>query len=252
MAIMRKFGRFGDITLALAISCCLPRVAIAQTSSAPFPDVAAAPVLPPAMVPAAPAGADVTLAEPLAAVKPVLLKVNESLEKTHPQKWKVKGDEHEVDERNYLSIHEDIVDVLPGMLKTAQANPHSLSSGIAVYRNINALYDVLVRVEQTSELVGKEDSPELQDAVARVETLRGQLVERLIALSVQQETRIADAQRVLNAQAAVPKHIVADDAPPPKKKPAKKAAGTKASGSKAASTAAAGSASTPKPATGTQ
>lgn len=151
--------------------------------------------------------------------------ISQSLDATRPTKWKVKADEHDTDLRNFASIQKDMDQVLPGLLTTAQASPKSVASGLAVYRNLNALYDVMVRLEQTAEIAGRDDLPGLQDALTRLETVRGDLAEKLTALSAQQEAVVAHAQRVLaeqQAAAAAPKHIVADDAAPAKKKtPAK-------------------------------
>jgi hypothetical protein len=215
--------------------------------------------------PAAPA-ADVTLTDTLVLLQQATQQMNDSLESTHPQRWKVKPDEHDADVRNYLSIHHDLEDVLPGLLKDAQASPRSASAGIAVYRNVNALYDVLVRLQQTAALTGKEDAPALQDALTRLETVRGLLAQKLIDMAAQQETNLVRAQQQIAQLIAAepPKRIVADDNAPAKKtvrssktvggKPVgntaagSKPAGAKPAGAKPAGAAAAGKAATATPA----
>jgi hypothetical protein len=191
---------------------------------------------------ASPAAAGTSLADPLAAVADVAPQVNTALESTTPQKWKVKPEQHDLDARNYLSIHSDLEKVLPGLLQAAVAQPHSVGAGVAVYRNVNALYDVLVRVQQTAALASKEDGATLQDALTRLEIVRGQLADKIIALANEQQNELATARQQLAAAAEKPKHIVADDAAPLKKPAAKKPA------AKAAKPSAATAANTPKPA----
>ncbi len=175
------------------------------------------------------AGSEASLAGPVAELQQSIPQISQQMDGTRPSKWKVKPEEHDVDLRGFASVQHDLDQVLPGLLKAAAASPHSIANGIALYRNVNALYDVMVRLQQTAELAGKEDAPALQDALTRLETVRGDLAEQLTALAAQQEVVFARAQQVLAQQQAAaerPKHIVADDAAPAKK-PVKKPTATK-------------------------
>jgi hypothetical protein len=201
-------GRAGGVALAVWMGGA---IALAQ---APASQQVLAPIVP---------VQNPTLADSMNAIKQAIPLINTSLVSTRPQKWKVKADEHVADERNYLSIHHDLEDVLPNLIKAAQASPHSIAQAIAVYRNLNALYDVVVRLQQTAALTGKEDAPLLQDVLTRLEALRGMMAEKMITLAGQQEQALAQAQKTLADQAAAaaaPKKIVADDNPPRKRRPA--------------------------------
>ncbi len=55
-------------------------------------------------------------------------------------------------------------------------NPAALSPAFAVFRNLDALYDVLLRVTETAALAGSgSDAGSLEDARAGLEDGRGKL-----------------------------------------------------------------------------
>jgi hypothetical protein len=170
------------------------------------------------------AAAPVTLAGPLAAVQQESPRLMDTLEQTRPTRWKVKNDDRGDVDHNYLSVKSDLEGTLPGLLAEAQKAPQSLSKGLAVYQNVVALNDVLVRLQQTAVLTGgREDADTLQTAVSGLEAVRKQLGDALAALSSQQEGTVAQARVILAQQAAAaaaPKHIVVDESTPVKKKPA--------------------------------
>jgi hypothetical protein len=198
-------------------------------STAPLPMPA-----PPPPPQQAPPPLPATLTASLSAVQqqsPVLMA---TLERTHPAKWKVKGDERTDVEHNYLSVKDDLEQTLPGLLSDAQKSPQSMDKGLAVYHNVVALNNVLVRLQQTAQLAGgREDAAILQEALSGVEVVRRQLADGLAAVSADQERALAQSraalvqekQRLAAAEAAEAKlkaqRAAATDDSATKKKPVK-------------------------------
>jgi len=97
-----------------------------------------------------------------------------------------------------------------------------------LYRNLDALYDVLGSVvEATGAFGSKDDLQALANDLNTFEATRKQIAERIESLSSAKEAEIVRLRTDLKtAQAAIPaappKKIVIDDAEPAKKPPVKK------------------------------
>jgi hypothetical protein len=148
---------------------------------------------------------------------------------------------------NVDSIQRNLQGALPEMLAQLRSAPESLPATFKLYRNLDALYDVLGSVVEGAGAFGsKDDLQSLSNDLSSFEGTRKQLAERIENLSSAKEAEIVRLRTDLKtAQAAVPaeppKKIVVDDTEPAKK-PAvkKKPAATKKPGD------------TTKPATGQQ
>ena len=127
-------------------------------------------------------------------------------------------------------MQRDLNATLPGLVAQAEANPTALSPAFAVFRNLDALYDVLLRVTETAALAGSgSDAGSLEDARAGLEDGRGKLGSWLLQSISAQDAQIVHLQTALAARptaapAATPNKVVVDDGPetpkPRKKKPA--------------------------------
>jgi hypothetical protein len=201
--------------------------AVADPAPLPLPVPAAV------MQAQAPPPPPATLSSALSAVQqqsPILMS---TLERTHPAKWKVKGDERADVEHNFLSVKSDLDQTLPALLADAQKSPQSVDKGLAVYHNVVALNNVLVRLQQTAQIAGgHEDAAILQDALAGVEVVRRELADQIAAVNDDQERALAQARVALvaekeklaaaeaaEARAKAARAAAADDAA--KKKPVK-------------------------------
>jgi hypothetical protein len=164
------------------------------------------------------------------------------------QKWKLHGDDRDAVERDVASVRRDVDVVLPPLVQQAQAAPGSVAKGLAVYRNVNALYDVMLRTTITAQYSGnRDDLAVLGQALDKLEAVRKQLGQALLDTAATQEATLAKLQQATvvqpSAANAGPKHIVVDDGPVKKKAPAKKpaakkpAAGTPAGGTGSGTTA---------------
>jgi len=109
-----------------------------------------------------------------------------------------------------------------------RAAPEDLSATFKLYRNLDALYDVLGSVVEGAGAFGsKDDLQSLSNDLNAFEGTRKQMAERIETLSSAKEAEIVRLRTDLKtAQAAVPvtppKKVIVDDTEPPKKPPVKK------------------------------
>src|SRR5271166_854449 len=91
-----------------------------------------------------PTGPQTTAASTI--VQPALADVQNSVSGVNIARWKAPGDVRSIAQQNASSILRDLASTLPALLGRADASPNSVSSAFSVYRNIDALYDVLLRL----------------------------------------------------------------------------------------------------------
>jgi len=126
------------------------------------------------------------------------------------------------------SIQRNLQDTLPGVISQLRAAPEDLPSTFKLYRNLEALCDVVGSVaEGTAELGTKDEQQALTNDLKGFDSTRKQLAQRMENLSTAKEAEIVRLRTDLKtAQAAVPvtppKKIVVDDNEPPKKPAVKK------------------------------
>jgi hypothetical protein len=146
--------------------------------------------------------------------------------------WKASSEVRSNALQDVASMQRDLTATLPGLMTQAEAagasGPAALSPAFAVFRNLDALYDVLLRVTETAALTGPgSDASSLEDARAGLEDGRAKLGAWLLEAIGAQDAQIAHAAAPVSHQAAAPaapNKIVVDDGPdtpkPRKKKPA--------------------------------
>jgi hypothetical protein len=159
-------------------------------------------------------------------VQPALDQIQQTLSNLNLSKWKTRDDVREATFQNISSIQRDIQGTLPGLLNQADAAPNTVEPAFALYRNLDALYDVLLRISNTASMVASSnDSASLSNALQSLESVRKSLGERILNISQLQEQTIVKLQTAAKAvPAAAPatasQGAVVDDGPqaPPKKK----------------------------------
>lgn len=140
-------------------------------------------------------------------------------------KWK-KSTVRDEAASNVNSIQQDLQSTLPALLKDADSSPRTTSKLLPVARNIDALYDVVLRVVDGARVVAPGDQfAQLQQAMAELEKARHALNDRIQDVAAAQEKQIGDLQVALKSQPApvcpvAPPPVVAS--PAPAKKPAAK------------------------------
>jgi hypothetical protein len=165
----------------------------------------------------------------MASLRPALANVQAAIGGVNVSRWKASAATRAAVQQDIGSMQRDLNATLPGLVTSAEASgPGVLAPSFAVFRNLDALYDVLLRVSETAALAGSEaDAGSLEDARAGLEDGRGKLGAWLLQSIGAQDAQIA-RQQAAPAQAATPapapSKIVVDDGPaapkPHKKKPA--------------------------------
>jgi hypothetical protein len=207
-------AKLAFFTLALLIAVW---PAAAQGNPAPAP-AAAAPAAGPA-----PAVAGYAFAN----LRPALANVQNAISGLSISRWKAPSATRSATQQDVASMQRDLSATLPELMTQAEGASAALSPSFAVFRNIDALYDVLLRVTETAALAGPEsDAGSLEEARAGLEDGRAKLGAWLLQSISAQDAQVAHLQapapRVAAAPAA-PGKIVVNDGPdgakPRKKKP---------------------------------
>jgi len=147
-------------------------------------------------------------------------------------RWKASNAIRDEAQENIGSIQRDVQSTLPALVATADAAPASAAKALSVYRNVEALYDVTLRVDAAARLAAPTDQMSaLDQALARLDDSRRALGDQLQRTAAAQEVQIVHLQAALKAvpppAPAPPPPVVKCAAPPvvhTKKKPAAKPA----------------------------
>jgi hypothetical protein len=143
------------------------------------------------------------------------------------EKWKADGSYKKQALGNVDSIQRNLQGALPEIITQLRNAPEDLPATFKLYRELDALYDVMVNVvEDTGAYGSKDDFQSVSNNLTGFESARRQLAERIESLSSSKEaeiTRLSTALKTAQAAAAEPpKKIVVDDTEPPKKPAPKK------------------------------
>jgi len=149
------------------------------------------------------------------------------------ERWKTDGSTKKQALANVDSIQRNLHGALPEIIGQLRAAPENLSATFKLYRNLDALYDVLGSVVESAGAFGpRDDFQALSNDLNAFESSRRALGERLENLTSAKENEIARLRTDLKAaQAAIPatppQKTVVDDTQPakkpaPKKKPVPK------------------------------
>jgi hypothetical protein len=170
---------------------------------------------------AVPAAAPVAALQtkPSALVQPAIATLQQTLEVLRPDKWKASDGARQEAAANVISIRRDLDGTLPTLLSAADAAPNSVSRLLPAYRNIEALYDVLLRVVGTGNLAApNQQSAALERARTSLEDAQRSLGDRIKSTALSQEQQIHNLQVALHAVPPVPAPVVCPT-PAPVKKP---------------------------------
>jgi hypothetical protein len=141
------------------------------------------------------------------------------------EKWKTDSGTKRQTQGDVESIQRNLQTALPGILNDLKNSPESTPLTFKVYRNLDALYDVLSSVvESTGAFGSKDEFQTLEKNLASLEDSRRAFADRMDKIATAKETEIAQLRTALQtARAEIPpKKVVVDDTEPPAKKPATK------------------------------
>jgi len=157
-------------------------------------------------------------------IRPALAQVAQALTGMNTRRWKAPNEVRSAADQDASSIQRDLNGTLAGLLQQADAAPSSVPAAFAVYRNVNALYDTLLRVVLTANLAAPDqEASALQSALSNLETARSALGGQVLSGARTQEGEVVRLRTVI-ANASVPrepvKTTVVNDGPAPE--PARK------------------------------
>ena len=139
------------------------------------------------------------------------------------ERWKTDNGSKKQALGNVDSIQRNLQNALPAIIGQLRNAPEDLTPTFKLYRNLDALYDVLGSVvESTGAFGAKDDLQALSNDLNTFEGTRKQVAERLETLAASKEQEIVRLRTDLKtAQAAIPaappKKVVVDDNEPAKK-----------------------------------
>ena len=147
-----------------------------------------------------------------------------ALDSVNVPKWKAPGDVRQTTMSDVDSMQRDVADTLPNLINTALGDPAKISPAFSVYRNVDALYDVLLRVSETAQLAGSNDARLLEDQRTALEDSRTQLGAALLQSSQVQDAEVVHLRATAAAAPPPPPatKTVIDDGPSAKPKTTKK------------------------------
>jgi len=158
-------------------------------------------------------------------------------------KWK-RGSVRDEAGADIGSVRSDLQNNLPPLLKDGDAAPGVLSKAIPVARNIDALYDVLLRVVEASRIAAPDDQANaLRQTLAGLSSARLALYDKMQDSAAAQEKQVGDLRATVQKQAAFkcpappPAPVCPTPAPAKKRKPKPPAATTQPQQSKPAAPA---------------
>lgn len=155
------------------------------------------------------------------------------LGKLRIEKWKADGNYKKQALGNVDSIQRNLQGALPEIIGQLRNAPEDVRASFKLYRNLDALYDVMVGVVEDAAAYGsKDDMQSLSNDLSAFEGTRRQLAERIENLASSKEGELARMRTQLQSlqaqvEAAPPKKIVVDDTQPEKKPAPKKKAPAK-------------------------
>lgn len=178
--------RIGKIVFVLGL------IGLAAAVQAQTPDVSQ----PAAQQPATAAGGQTVAAT----FQPALDGLHQTMQGLHLDKWKG-GSVRAEAERNISSVMHDLEGALPPLLASADAAPGSVSAALPVARNVDALYDVVLRVYDAARVSAPgEQVDALQQAMTGLENARHAFTDRLSATADGEQKQIAELQAKVKAQ----------------------------------------------------
>lgn len=133
------------------------------------------------------------------------------------EKWKADGNSKRQAESNADSIQRNLRSALPGIISSVRSSPQDMAAEFKLYRNLNALYDVMSSLTESAGAFGpKGDYDALAQQLETFDSVRrnlGDSLEQLAASTQSQVEQLRTQVRTLQAQANVapPKKTVVED-----------------------------------------
>lgn len=144
------------------------------------------------------------------------------LGKLRIEKWKMDSGYKKQTLANADSVRRNLQSALPEIMTQLRNSPEDLGASFKLYRNLDALYDVLGNLTESAGAFGSKDEfQSLSNDLNAFERSRRAFADRMEGLSIAKEAELSQLRtQVKTLQAATPppppKKIVVDDNAPPK------------------------------------
>lgn len=144
---------------------------------------------------------------PSTLVKPALDQLDQTITALRFDRWK-KGSIRDEASQDSDSISNNLHRSLPPLLLAADAAPTANSKLVPAFQNVDAVYDVLLRVYSAARVVGQpEDVDSLQKALTSLSQSRRAIAARMQDQAAAQEKQLVDlhaSYQALQTQKSVP------------------------------------------------
>ncbi len=202
-----------------------PAKSTTPATPAPAP-VAAAPAAAPAASPAPAANETSSL---LAQVGRASQATLQDLAGLRIERWKTDSSSKEQLQQQSSALQRNLAAALPELMAQVRAHPDDLAASFKLYRNLNALYDVLVPLADASGRVGPQsDYNALARDASAFDGARRAFADRVESLAAARDAELTKLRAQVQAAAPppAPKKVIIDDTKPAKKKTKKAPAKT--------------------------
>ena len=160
----------------------------------------------------------------LAQIDQASQQTNLDLAQLRIEKWKTGSDHKQQAQADAESLMKNLSGALPGMVSTSRVTPNALAPALKLYRDLNALYDVLSGLTESTGAFGpKDDFTALTNDARALDAGRRSVGDYLDALAAYRDAQIVKlTQQVATNTAQTSKKVIVDDEapPPPKRKKA--------------------------------
>lgn len=152
-------------------------------------------------------------------LRPALEQVGSSVGRIQIDHWRLSRSWKVQLQSDADSIAQDLAHQLPMLFQQAQASPEDLGVQMRLMQNVDALYDVLVRLTLAADLTEKKtDAATLDNALQQLESARKAAAGQLLQAASSQNQQIVHLQAQLaegrageNVSGGSPKTIVVDN-----------------------------------------
>lgn len=206
----------------LSFGCAVAEAQVANPAQ-PMPSRAAAPVTAPAQM--TPVGAELNFV--LSQLERTAQQTANDVGKLTIRKWKTDSQYKEQSQHDADSIQANVTGTLPTLMTQARSTPDNVAVLFKLYRNVDALWDVLRGLTESAGAFGpKNEYQMLESDAGNLASVRTTLAGQMDVIASAQQSEISRlktqlAQAAAAAPAPPPKKIIVDDNAPAKK-PAKK------------------------------
>jgi hypothetical protein len=140
----------------------------------------------------------------MAILQPAILSLQQTMDFLRIEKWKASKEARAATAQNLASIRSDVEGKLPGLVTAADAAPSSVAAILPLTRNVDALYDVVLRVTVIAESAAPGEQAEaLAKSLQGLESARRTLADRAQQFASADQANLVSVQKRLAARPAV-------------------------------------------------